>query len=60
MTVCYWLYQNLVVIGDRCGDRLMTTYHRSESIMNKGFDDAGDRLKEEFHFYICKRVAECA
>ena len=30
----------------------MTTYHRSESIMNKGFGDASDRLKEDFHFYV--------
>lgn len=30
----------------------MTTYHHSESIMNKGFDDVGDRLKEDFHFYV--------
>lgn len=52
MTVCYRLFQNQAVIGDRCGDRLMTTCHRSESTMNKGFGDAGDRLKEDFHFYV--------
>ena len=41
-----------MVIGDRCGDRLLTTYHRSENTMDKGFDNAGDRLKEDFSFYI--------
>mgnify|MGYP000894326790 CR=1 FL=1 len=35
------------VIGDRYGDRLHTTYHRPESMMNKGFQSNGDRLKEK-------------
>ena len=42
---------NKAVIGDRCGDRLQT-YHRSESAMNKGIGEEGDRLKEDFHFFI--------
>lgn len=29
-----------MVIGDRCGDGLFVTYHRAESVMNKGFDSA--------------------
>ena len=41
-----------VVIGDRWGDRLSTTYHRSVSAMNKAFQKGGDRLKEDFHFCI--------
>lgn len=45
---------NKAVIGDRCGDRLQTTYHRSESAMNKGIGEEGDRLKEDFHF-LCMR-----
>ena len=45
-----------VVIGDRCGDRLMTTCHRSESTMNKGFGDAGDRLKEELIKPVWKKL----
>ena len=40
------------VIGDRLGDRLATTYHRSVSMMNRTFQSGGDRLKEDFHFYI--------
>ena len=38
------------MIGDRSGDRLPTTYHRSKSTMNKGLVEHGDRLKEDFHF----------
>ena len=44
------------MIGDRWGDRLQTTYHRSESMMNKGIRKVGDRLKEDFRFFIWKRV----
>ena len=42
------------MIGDRWGDRLQTTYHRSESMMNKGIRKVGDRLKEDFRFFIWK------
>ena len=41
-----------MVIGDRCGDRLLTTYHRSVNAMNREFQESGDRLKEDFHFCI--------
>ena len=43
------------MIGDRCGDRLSTTYHRSISAMNKAFWKSGDRLKEDFHFFVHER-----
>ena len=52
----YIAKRNPAVIGDRCGDRLQTTYHRSESMMNKGIRKVGDRLKEDFRFFIWKRV----
>ena len=35
------------VIGERYGDRLGMTYHRSVNTMNKEFQNDGDRLKEE-------------
>ena len=41
-----------MVTGDRCGDRLATTYHRFVSMMNRAFQSGGDRLKEDFHFYV--------
>ena len=44
------------MIGDRYGDRILTTYHRSESTMDKGIGDVGDRLKEDFCFYIGERT----
>lgn len=44
------------MIGDRYDDRLVTTYHRSESMMNKWFGEVGDRLKEELFFFVYKRV----
>ena len=46
------LILNKAVIGDRCGDRLLTTYHRSVNTMNREFQESGDRLKEDFHFFI--------
>ena len=46
------------MIGDRCGDRLETTYHHSVSTMNKEFQKGGDRLKEDFRFLYMKRIAE--
>ena len=48
----YIAKRNPAVIGDRCGDRLQTTYHRSESMMNKGIGKVGDRLKEDSCFYL--------
>lgn len=44
------------MIGDRYGDRILTTYHRSESAMDKRIGDAGDRLKEDLCFCIWKRT----
>ncbi len=34
------------------GDRLPTTYHHPVSAMNRTFQSGGDRLKEDFHFYV--------
>ena len=48
------MHLSKMVIGDRCGDRLPTTYHRSTSAMNRAFRKSGDRLKEDFHF-LCMR-----
>ena len=47
--------------GDRwrLGDRWRTTYHHPEISMNKAFQKDGDRLKEDFHFYVW-RVRTCA
>ena len=45
---------NWAVIGDRDGDRLTTTYHRSVSTFCKGFQKGGDRLKENLHFSLCR------
>ena len=47
-----------MVIGDRWGDRLSTTYHRSISAMNRAFRKSGDRLKEDFHFFVQERKDE--
>ena len=44
------------VIGDRCGDRLETTYHHSVSTMNKEFQKGGDRLKEELIKPVWKKL----
>ena len=40
------------------GDRLPTTYHRSVSTMNRTFQSGGDRLKEDFRFYVWERKYE--
>ena len=34
---------------------LSTTYHRSISAMNRAFQKSGDRLKEDFHFFVHER-----
>ena len=49
------MHLSKMVIGDRCGDRLSTTYHRSTSAMNRAFQKSGDRLKEDFHFFVHER-----
>ena len=50
--VCSRLYLNWAVIGDRSGDRLPTTYHRSKSTMNKGLWSMVIGWKRIFIFYI--------
>ena len=57
MGLCYY------ALGWRKVPRLETTtvtYYHSENTMNKGFDNIGDRLKEDFRFLYMKRIAEYA
>ena len=49
MGLCYY------ALGWRKVPRLETTtvtYYHSENTMNKGFDNIGDRLKEDSCFYL--------
>jgi len=49
MGLCYY------ALGWRKVPRLETTtvtYYHSENMMNKGFDNIGDRLKEDSCFYL--------
>ena len=50
------MHLSVQVIGERYGDRLRMTYHRSVNTINKEFQNDGDRLKEELIKPVWKKL----